>query len=77
MTEKYLGLIPKGSIWFRLTGDEARILVHQNPEFMAQLPADKPLEELDSIEIQAFPGKCKDIEDLLTKAGLTIVTLFD
>lgn len=77
MVEKYRGILPKGSIWFHLTGDEARALIKSSPEFAAQIPPDKPLAELDNIEIQALPGDAADIEKLLQTAGLHIVTLFD
>jgi len=77
MVEKYSGVLPVRSIWYRLTRDEALALVKFDPDFQTQLPTDRPLSELDSIDIQAFPGKTADIEKLLQAAGLNIVTLFD
>lgn len=77
MVEKYRGVLPKGSIWFHLTGDEARALIESSPEFAAQVPTDKPLAEIDDVDIQALPGKTADIEKLLQTAGLNIVTLQD
>lgn len=75
MVEKYRGVLPAGSIWFHLTGDEARSLIKSSPEFAAQIPPDKPLADLDDIDIQALPGKTADIEKLLKEAGLNIMNI--
>jgi len=77
MVEKYRGVLPKGSIWFHLTGDEARALITSHPDIKAQLPTDKPLADIGDVDIQALPGTTADIEKLLTEAGLNIVTLQD
>ena len=77
MVEKYKGVLPPGSIWFHLTGDEARALIEVHPDIKTQLPTDKQLAEIDDVDIQALPAKTEDIEKLLHAAGLNIVTLFD
>ncbi len=77
MVEKYRGVLPKGSIWFHLTGDEARALIATHPDLQAQLPTDKPLADIEDVDIQALPGTTADIEKLLTEAGLKIITLHD
>lgn len=75
MVEKYRGLLPKNSIWFHLTADETKALINSHPEILAQLPPDKPIQDLNDIDIQAFPGKVEELEKYLTDAGLKIITL--
>lgn len=75
MVEKFRGILPAHSIWYRLTRDEALAFLSCHKDKAALLPAN--LADLDSIDIQALSGKTEDIEKLLQEAGLPIVTLFD
>ena len=77
MVEKFRGAFPAKSIWYRLTRDEALAFVRCHKDIEALLPKQPKLEDVDSIDIQAFPGKTEEIETLLKQAGLNIVTLFD
>lgn len=76
MVEKYKGILPPGSIWFHFTGDEARAFVKTHPNIAAELPIDKPIDEIEDSEIQAVPGQVEIIETLIQEAGLTIKTLY-
>jgi hypothetical protein len=75
MVDKYVGLIPKGSIWFRFSNSELRKFVEANPEFM---PKDQQIDfdlleegtEFLSLDVTAT-------EAAIARAGLSIVTLFD
>jgi hypothetical protein len=73
MVEKFRGIIPPGSIWYRLNRDETIALLKHQGEF-DNLAPDKQ-ETLDSSDIQAIPDEVEELEQLLTNAGLKIVTL--
>lgn len=77
MVEKFRGVLPDKSIWYRFTRDEALRFVGAHKEIEALLPKSPPLEDLDSVDLQAFPGKTEAIEKLIKEAGLPVVTLFD
>lgn len=75
MAEKYRGILPPGSIWYRLTRAES-IAYLQLMGLWSELTPEQQVGIEDS-DIQALPGKAEEIESLLTQAGLTVRTLFD
>jgi len=75
MVEKYRGVVPPGSIWFRLNRDESMALMqHQG---MLEKMTPEQIMALDSADIQAAKGKVAELEQMLKDAGLKIVTLYD
>lgn len=75
MVEKYRGVLPPGSVWFRLSKDEALALLRHQGELEKMTP--EQVSTVDSAEIQAVPGKVSELEEMLQKAGLSVVTLHD
>jgi len=75
MVEKFRGLIPPGSIWYRFTREEAVTFLQHTGHYDDMTPQQR--RELDSIDLQALPGKTEDIERQISEAGLNIVTLHD
>jgi hypothetical protein len=75
MVEKFRGLIPPGSIWYRLGRDESLVLLgHQG---MLDDMSPEQIEAVDSVDIQVAKGKVTDLEQILNDVGLEIITLYD
>jgi hypothetical protein len=75
MVEKYSGIIPPGSIWYRLNKDESLALMrHQG---MLENMSPEQIGAVDSADIQAEKGKVIELEQMLQNAGLKIITLHD
>ena len=75
MAEKFKGLMPPNSIWFRLSREESIALLKFQGKFDDFSPEEKSA--LDSSDIQALPGRVSELEELLVNAGINIITLFD
>jgi len=75
MVEKYKGLIPPGSIWFRLNRDDALALLAHKGDLVDMTP--EQIESIDSADIQAIKGQVDELEQMFKYAGLDIITLFD
>ena len=73
--EKYRGLFPPGSIWFKLNRDEVLALLKQQGQLEKMTPEEIGL--VDSADIMAEKGKVEELEKMMTEAGLKIITLFD
>lgn len=74
MVNKYLGVIPKGSIWYHFPRKEMISFLRANPE-MLPLGETIDYEALESGDLQAIDvGK---MEEAIGRAGLAIITLFD
>lgn len=74
MVEKFRGILPPGSIWYKLSKDEAIALMQRDGTWENLTPEQK--ETVDSAEIQLFKGKSAELEQKLKDTGLKIVTLF-
>lgn len=74
MVEKYLGVIPKGSIWYHFSRQEMIDFLKANPEMLS--PGEEiDYDTLESGDIQAIDvGK---MEEAIGRAELAIITLFD
>jgi len=68
VVDKYRGLLPPGSTWYRLTRDET--ITFAENRGMRMTPEQRS--RLGSSEIQAFKGKEGEMEQALQKAGLII-----
>jgi len=75
MVEKYRGIIPPDSIYFKLSREECIALLKYQG-ILRNLSLEQ-IKTLDSSEIQAFKGKVTRIEEMLKNAGLKIITLYD
>lgn len=75
MVEKYRGITPPGSIWYRLTREESIVLIVKQGLYKNLTPDQRS--SLNSSEILAEKGKASEVEKLLTDSGLKIITLFD
>jgi hypothetical protein len=75
MVEKYRGIIPPDSIYFKLSRDECITLLKY--QGILQTLSSEQIATLESSEIQAFKGKVTEIEKMLKNAGLKIITLYD
>lgn len=74
MVDKYLGVMPQGSIWYHFSRQEMIGFLQANPEMLP--PGEKiDYEALESGDLQAIDvGK---MEEAIGRAGLAIITLFD
>lgn len=75
MVEKFRGILPPGSIWYKLNRDESLVLMKHRGVLANMSPEQIQLE--DSAEIQAPKGKVLEFEQMLKDAGLEIITLYD
>jgi hypothetical protein len=75
MVEKYRGITPPDSIYFKLNRNESIALLKYQG-ILEDLSSEQ-IATLESSEIQAFKGKASEIERMLTNAGLKIITLYD
>lgn len=75
MAEKYRGLIPSGSIWYKLSRDETIALLQCQGEWDSMSAERRAT--LEDADIQGHPGKIESLERLLAQAGINVTTLFD
>lgn len=75
MVEKFSGIIPLGSIWYRFSREEAITFLQHTGHYERMTPQHR--KELNSIDLQALLGKTEDIEQQISEVGLNIVTLHD
>lgn len=74
MVEKFKGILPPGSIWYKLTRDETIAFMQHEGLWENMTPEER--EFLHSAEIQLEKGKSTELEQKLKDAGLSIVPLF-
>lgn len=74
MVDKYLGVMPKGSIWYHFSREEMIGFVKANPELV---PADTVIDydALEDGDVQAINVEL--MEAAIVRTGLSIATLFD
>ena len=75
MVEKYIGLVPPGSVWYKLNRDEATAFLQKEGSWSSLTPEQQA--DIKDLDIQALPGKTEAFELLIKEAGLNITTLFD
>jgi len=74
MVEKFIGILPPGSIWYKLTREETIALLQHEGTWEDMTKEQR--NNLDSSEIQLTKGKALEMEQKLKDAGLKIITLY-
>ena len=74
MVDKYRGIMPKGSIWYRFSREEMIAFLKDSTDLV---PKDTVIDYslLESGDMQAI--NVEGMESAIAKAKLNIVTLFD
>ena len=75
MVEKYRGILPPGSIWYSFSREEAETFLKHTGRYTDMTPEQR--RDFDSVDLQALPGKAREIEEQISRAGLNMVTLYD